>query len=62
MKVIRTKRPLYVPQNPEKPDHNSMRLVQTNLIALVPSDFQLPEDSYMDLGKVKIKGSANKED
>lgn len=55
MKVIRANRGLYVPNNPEKPDNNSMRLVPTGLVALVPEDFNLPEGSYADLGKFKEK-------
>jgi len=56
MKIIRTTAPTHVPVNPENPDTNVMRLVQTGLVALVPSGFQVPpEKQFIDLGKVKLK-------
>lgn len=62
MKVIRAKRNIFVPHNPEMPDTNSMRLVQTGLIAIVSDDFQLPEGSHKIIGTVvKIKEKKDKE-
>lgn len=55
MKVIRATKGIHVPVNPENPNHNVMRLVHTGLIALVPKDFKLPEDSYVEVGTVKVK-------
>lgn len=55
MKVIRAKGPIFVPNDPEKPDNYAMRLVQTGLIALVPEDFHLDKEKYEDIGKVQIK-------
>lgn len=49
MKVIRAKRQIFVPINPESPERSSMRLVQTGLVALVPSDYVLPADYYVDV-------------
>lgn len=62
MKIIRAERGIYVPHNPEKPDKNSMRLVQNGLLAIVPDEFELPEDSYIDMGKVHLhkKGEKSK--
>ena len=57
MKVIRADRGIYVPHDPEKPDHNQMRLLQKGLIALVPDNYVLPEGSYKDLGKLKLDKS-----
>ena len=51
MKVIRANRGIFIPQNPENPDMNSMRLVQTGLIAIVPDGFALPKDSFSDVGE-----------
>lgn len=45
MKVIRAKRPVFVPANPEKPD-SVMKPVGSGLIALIPSEFHLPEGSH----------------
>lgn len=61
MKVIRAKRGIHVPHNPESPDRNSMRLVQTGLIAIVPEDYPLPKDSYQDLGKLKLENKKSKD-
>lgn len=61
MRVIRAERGIYVPQNPESPDKLSVRLVETNIIALVPDDYHLPEDSYTDLGKLKIDKKKEKD-
>lgn len=55
MKVIRAKRNITIPINPEKPYNNAVRLVPAGLIAIVPSNFKLPKDSYVDVCKVKIK-------
>lgn len=55
MKVIRASRGIYVPHDPEKPDSNSMRLVQSGLLAIIPDDFHLPDDSYKELGELEIK-------
>lgn len=55
IRLIRAKRNIFVPHDPENPDKNSMRLVQTGLIALVPNNFELPKDYYLDLGKVQVK-------
>lgn len=60
IKLIRAKRVLHVPQNPENPDNNVMRPVQAGLIALVPKGFQAPQDYYDDLGAVKVKEPAKK--
>lgn len=62
MRVIRAERNIFVPQNPEQPDKNSMRLVSTGLVALIPECFELPKDAFKDLGKVKIKKSSSKEE
>lgn len=61
MKIIRASRDIYVPVNPEDPDKNSLRPVHKNLIAIVPEDFLLPEDSYVDLGKFNLKKSEKKQ-
>lgn len=55
MKLIRASRGIYVPHDPEKPDKNAMRLVQTGLIAIIPDNFVLPEDSYVELQDLHIK-------
>ena len=55
IKVIRAEKNIFVPNNPEKPDKNSMRLVSTGLVALVPDSYALPEGSYQDLGKIQAK-------
>lgn len=60
IKLIRAKRVLHVPQDPENPDHNLMRPVQSGLVALVPKGFQAPEDYYEDLGKVTVKEKPKK--
>lgn len=54
LKVIRAKRGMYVPCDPENPDNNAMRLVQSGLIAIVPEDFVLLEDTYTTVGKVEL--------
>lgn len=54
MKIIRAERGVYVPHDPEKPNNNEMRLLQKGLVALVPSNYALPQDSYKDLGKVDL--------
>lgn len=62
MKVIRASRGIFVPINPEKPDINSVRLLQTGLIALIPDDFSLPKDSYVDLGKFNTQAKKKEKD
>lgn len=54
MKIIRATRDIHVPHNPENPDTNSFKAVQRGLLALVPEDFNLPSDSFIDLGNVLI--------
>jgi len=61
MKIIRASRDVYVPVNPEQPDKNSMRLVHKNLLAIIPEEFELPEDSYIDLGKFNLKKTDKKQ-
>jgi hypothetical protein len=60
VKVIRAKKALFVPLNPERPDKNAMRLVSAGLVALVPEEFFLPDGSYQDVGHIKTKD--NKKD
>lgn len=55
MKVIRAKRGIHIPRNPENPDMNAMQLVQTGLLALIPDDFQLPEDAFAEVGKFTVR-------
>lgn len=55
MKVIRAKRVLHVPVNPEQPDHNVMRPVHTGLLAIVPTNFRAPPDSYDVVQKLNIQ-------
>lgn len=55
MLVIRAKGNIYVPQNPEKPDTSTMRLVQSGLIALVPEDFKIQKEKHELVAKVKVK-------
>lgn len=62
MRVIRAERNLFVPQNPEKPDKNSMRLVPTGLVALVPDEYKMPEGSFKEIGKVKFSKSKKDEE
>ena len=54
MMVIRAKGNIYVPQNPEKPDTSTMRLVQAGLVALVPDDYKIPKEKYDLVGKVTV--------
>lgn len=54
MKIIRATRDIHVPHNPENPLPNSFKAVQSGLIALVPDDFNLPEDAFIDLGNFLI--------
>lgn len=62
MKVIKAQRGIYIPQDPEKPDNNSMRLLAKGVIGLVPTDFMLPSDSYEEVGKVNFqKGKKDKD-
>lgn len=60
MKVIRAKRGVYVPRNPENPDKNEMRLVQSGLIAIVPDSYILQEGTYQDLGELILKDDNKK--
>jgi hypothetical protein len=52
MKLIRAKRGIHVPVNPEMSENAVMRPVAMGLVALIHDEFTLPEDSYIDLGKV----------
>lgn len=54
MLVIRAKGNIYVPQNPEKPDTSTMRLVQSGLVALVPDNFKIQKEKHQVLSKVKL--------
>lgn len=54
VKVIRAERAIHVPIDPEKPD-SLYRPVQKGLLALVPEGFNLPKESYIDLGRVEFK-------
>lgn len=62
MKIIRAMRDLHVPHNPEKPEANSFRAVQKGLVALVPDNFNLPKNYYVDLGKVNLNKPKKKKD
>ena len=62
MRVIRAERNLFVPHNPEKPDKNSMRLVPTGLVALVPDEYEMPEGSFKEVGRVKVSKSKKDEE
>ena len=54
LKVIRAKEGIYVPSNPE--DIKSVvRLVQKNVLALVPSNYKLDESKYEVVNKVNSK-------
>lgn len=60
MKVIRANRVVFVPHDPEKPNNQSMRFVGQGTLALVPDDYELPEGSYQDLGKLKLENVKQK--
>lgn len=62
MQVIRAKRTIMVPVNPEQPDNNVMRPVQAGLVALIPTGFNLPKDAYDKVGKVTLSKKDEKED
>lgn len=62
MRLIRAKRGLHVPVDPENPETSTMRPVFAGLVALVPDGFQMSKDAYVDLGKVKIPKEETKED
>lgn len=55
VRLIRAKRNIHVPHNPEHPEGNSFKAVQSGLLALVPKNFKLPHDAYEDLGMVGEK-------
>lgn len=58
MKLIRANKGIYVPADPEsKADLNlqAMRLVQTGLVALIPDNFNLPEDSHKVISSFQVK-------
>lgn len=55
MKLIKAVRGVYIPHDPEKPVNSEMRLLSKGVIGIIPDDFQLPKDSYEDLGKLKLK-------
>lgn len=60
MKVIRALRPVFVPANPEKSDGSMMTPVKAGVVALIPSDFKLPSDSYNLVHEFEIKKDKNK--
>lgn len=62
MRIIRAKRGIFIPCDPEKPDKNMMRLVQTGLIAIVPDDYALPEDSYSEAYQLVQPKKKSKDD
>ena len=55
MRVIKAERGIYIPADPSHPANGAMRLVQTGIMALIPDDFELPKDAYIDLGKLDIR-------
>ena len=62
LKVIRAMRDIHVPQNPEKPETSLFKSVQRGMVALVPTNFRLPSDHYIDLGEVKTKKEKKQKD
>lgn len=58
MRIVRAERNIFVPLNPEKPIGSSVRLVESGLIALIPEDYHLPEESYTHVAKVKFESKA----
>ena len=53
LKVIRTKEVLHLPIDPEKKDSRTM-LVQKGLVALIPADYSLNEETYETIQKVSL--------
>ena len=53
IKAIRANRGINVPLDPEKKD-SMTRVIQKGMLALVPESYELPEDSYIDLGKIDL--------
>lgn len=62
VKLIRALRDIHVPHNPEQPQGNSLKAVQGGLLTLIPKDYKLPQDAYLDLGDLKSRIKKPKED
>ena len=54
MKLIRAKRGIHIPVDPEMSENAVMRPVSMGLVALIHDNFTLPEDSYVELANIEV--------
>lgn len=54
MKLIRAKRGIHIPVDPEMSENAVMRPVSIGLVALIHDNFTLPEDSYVELANIEV--------